>query len=560
MYNTPYNFATILSQTISPTTSLLTTFTDLTRILIYKSSSSSYMSIDNSFNLTSNSNINTYNNLLSSTFQIVEDTVNTGYYRLDSELHSMYSLDIVDDELTFSDAWSINRDDDSGYIIFSISSNSLTPYKRYRFSTSTNTFSEEEPDFTTSISVIILKSSIDLSIPSDFNPLNVSYVTNSRVAWENLVPSINTIDNNDHYNGNTVSKIGSTYASQVTESGLSDTTETAAISMLSDIVDTGVTLRYSTNLYLSFRRALLSSILESNTIVNGELGLNTAPYVYFTNESDSDGIYHPFMVIASYSISEGPNRLIDVPVPPGDGTSDYATSSVTRDAILADYLIKIPLKNYGTITSVTDNDLTTVSGYNNLRDDASSSDDYSAYNYASISSIGIAIDGVPIYPVLNNTLTVAQEKAEITNTGIHVGQGLQLHYHADGHSATNNGLNLYNISDYVDKSHPPLIGFGYDGVALFGKYESDYSTMYGYNVELDDFGGHTHSDDDEAEISYGYHYHTHEVDAYDENLSTSSYSIHVLMKGAWVGLINDIPDFWNGTSPKVKGNDTYTGS
>ena len=69
------------------------------------------------------------------------------------------------------------------------------------------------------------------------------------------------------------------------------------------------------------------------------------------------------------------------------------------------------MKDYGQITNITDNDLTST-GTNNLRDDANSSDSYSQYNYASISSIGIAIDGVTIYPVLNNTLTPAQEAAE----------------------------------------------------------------------------------------------------------------------------------------------------
>ena len=567
IYNTPNNFTTILAQSISPTITTVTNFADLDRVLIY--SESSYVAINNSFSITNITSIDTHNDLLASTFQVIEDVSDSGYYRLDSELHSLYSLDIVNDELVFSDAWSINRTSDSGYVIFALTTSSLTPYKRYAYSTSSDSDSdhypfEEDSTFTNTTTINVTfnqETTIDLSIPTDFNPIPVSYATNSRVSWEDS--NITSIDSNDHYNGNTVSKISSTYSSQVAESGTSSSTEYAAISMLSEIVDTGVTLRYDINLYLAFRKALLSCTLQSNTIINGELGMNTVPYVYFTNEL-SGTEYHPFMVIASYSISEGPNRLIDVPFPPGDGlTSSYSNQSVTRDAKLSNYLIKIPLRDYGTVTSVTDNDLTTSSGYNNLRDDDSSSDNYSVYNYASISSIGIAIDGVLIYPVLNNTLTVAQEKAEITNTGIHVGQGLQLHYHADGHGATDNSFNLYNSSDYEDVSHPPLIGFGYDGIALFGKYETNYNNMYGYDVDLDDFGGHTHDDDDEAEISYGYHYHAHEVESSDSginNISSTNYTIHVLMKGAWAGDINNIPNFWNGTSPKVKGTDIYTGS
>ena len=87
----------------------------------------------------------------------------------------------------------------------------------------------------------------------------------------------------------------------------------------------------------------------------------------------------------------------------------------------------------------------------------------------------MAFDGVLIYPVLNNKLVSSQQKAKITNTGIHVGRGMGLNWHADGHGATGNSLNLYNLADYAVKSHPQLIGFGNDGVALYGKYESSYS-------------------------------------------------------------------------------------
>ena len=556
-YNTPFTFSDILQQSISVTLNQQTSFTTLDRVHIYYNSS--YLAIDNSFVITSVTSIDNYSDLLSSTFHIVEDTTYSGYYRLDSELHSMYSLDISNGSLYFNNAWDYNRTSSSGYTIFSLYQTSITPYRRYSFDTSTYNFVETTLDTTStsSISVSFYYSDISLSIPDDFNPTNEPYVTNDRVSWENS--SISSLENNIHYNGTTYSKISSTYLNQLVESGGNDiTSEYFALQMLNTISST-CTLRYDINVYLSFRNALLNTYLYSNTIVNGELYMNTAPYVYFTNESDGTD-YHPFMVIATYSIADKPNRLIDVPRPPGDGTADYKLSSVTRDATLSNYLIKIPLKDYGVITSLTDNDLTQDSGYNNLRDDANSTDSYSVYNYSSISSIGIAIDGVPIYPVLNNTLAPAQEQAEITNTGIHVGQGLQLHYHADGHSANPNGLNLYNSEDYSGNVHPPLIGFGYDGIALYGTYDDSYESMYGYDISLDEYGGHTHENDDETIISFGYHYHAHQEDSFEEGLSTNSYTLHILMKGAWKGDISGIPNFWNGTQPKVKGTDTYTGS
>ena len=169
--------------------------------------------------------------------------------------------------------------------------------------------------------------------------------------------------------------------------------------------------------------------------------------------------------------------MLDVPVPPGDGTGSYPDSNVTRDAVLQSFLHKIPLKDYGEVSSVTDNTLST-----SLATDASSST-YTVYSHASISTIGLAVDGVQIYPVYNNTLLPAVEKAEITSSGIHVGQGMGLHWHGDGHGATGNGLNLYNLPDYVGYMHPPLIGFGLDGVALYGKYESSYDYMDGYTED-----------------------------------------------------------------------------
>jgi hypothetical protein len=149
----------------------------------------------------------------------------------------------------------------------------------------------------------------------------------------------------------------------------------------------------------------------------------------------------------------------------------------------------------------------------------------------------------------------AQSVAEITSSGFHVGQGMGLHYHADGHGATDNSFNLYNTDDYVGKNHPPLVGFGFDGVALFGRYEDAYSSMLGYNTALDAYGGHTHDD-----LPYHYHCHTVTVTGgidsagdtlfledsslYTSDDQTPTYNLHLLIKGAWRGYINNIPRFW----------------
>jgi hypothetical protein len=504
----------------------------------------------------------TYRQFLSFVFQIVEDRENPGYYRIDSELHSMYSLDIDSyGNLFFNAPWKYGRDTNSGYVLFDINDTGLISYKRYKYNVNTTTDMSsafiEDLTFTGGVSynVDFYEFNVDLSIPSDFNPANTSYATNPRVIWpgNGISGDIGDISSNEYFSGTFQNKILDKYQSQITSRGLDSSTETQADSML-DSIFTDLSennIRYPKEVYQNFRTGLLSTTLDSLSIVNGKLAQNNVPYVYFTNQND-----HPFMVIATCGIADKPNRLIDVPTPPGDGSSPgYAENHVTRDATLASYLIKIPMLDYGDISNLTDNDLT--GDKNNLRDDESSSDPYSVYNYASTSSIGIAVDGVPIYPVLNNKLIPAQEKAEITNTGIHVGRGLELHYHADGHSATKNNLNLYNNNDYVGYAHPPLIGFGYDGIALFGIYDPNHSTMEGYHVPLDQFGGHTHDDD----ISLGYHYHAHQADPDEEDIQVTEndYTLHILMKGAWKGNINTIPEFWSNGQPNVKGNDVYVG-
>ena len=45
--------------------------------------------------------------------------------------------------------------------------------------------------------------------------------------------------------------------------------------------------------------------------------------VYFTNELDSNGVYHPFMVIANLSVPSGPTRFINVNRPPGDAINHF---------------------------------------------------------------------------------------------------------------------------------------------------------------------------------------------------------------------------------------------
>jgi hypothetical protein len=157
-----------------------------------------------------------------------------------------------------------------------------------------------------------------------------------------------------------------------------------------------------------------------------------------------------------------------------------------------------------------------------------------------------------LYPVLNNTLTPSCIAAELTALGHHSGAGLGLHYHADSFQCGLNNVNLYNITDYINKVHPPLIGFGFDGIALYGSYSYGYnatkntytykySNMQGYKISLDKYGGHTHG-------NYGYHYHANPISSqsipcYKSQAGSGTYSVYALMYGSWAGLVTSIPYF-----------------
>jgi len=499
--STPANFATILSETISPTLTptIKTSVANLDRVLIKYSSS--YVHLDNStYAVGINSTISTYNDVFLKTFQLISQS-SEECYRLDSEKHSNWSLDYNTStmRLELNDTFGYTRDTNSSYLCFTFPSmNTMKATKRYTFSTSNNSYSEDTsfsakyveydtsnawPELSSSSSAItVYDSGLDVAIPTGMNPSGASMVTNERVAWTSS--NADNLSDHNFYGTKLYTDTHSSYQSQIAAAGDNASTATAAATMLSaiktDLEAVGSSLRYTKAVYTAFRNALLKTTLTGETIVGGSVGQNTAPYVYFTNEKDDSGTMHPFMVIASYSIQDRPNRLLDVTTPPGDGSGGYGESSVTRDALLGSFLYKIPLKDYGEVSTVGDNVMTTDSSGDgqNLADDAGDTN-YNVYSWASINTVGIAVDGVEIYPLFNNVLLASVEKGEVTQSGIHVGQGMGLHWHGDGHAANGNKMNIYNLRDYVGYDHPPLIGFGNDGVALYGKYESAYSTMAG---------------------------------------------------------------------------------
>ena len=394
---------------------------------------------------------------------------------------------------------------------------------------------------------------VKVSTGSDFNPQSTTWQPNSFAAyptnnngeisaWDYYDSGLKT---NQFYNN-----VDDDYQNQLGHSETASASASAVLDIIEQNLETnGLSMRYNKETYIAFRDGLLGNEFGAVDMYNSVLDERTVEHVYFTSSYDDNGEYHPFMIIATHNAPSGPQFLIDVARPPGDNCCDggYSEQNVTRNAVLEQKLIKIPIRDYGLVTNVTDNDLTE---YGTLAIDQNIAEsDWNVDNHTSTSSTGVAVDGVIIYPASNNVLIYASLAAEITSTGIHVGRGMGFHYHADGHSFNGNGINLYNISDYVGHSHPPMIGFVFDGIAIFGKHESDYADMEGSFDELDEYGGHTHDD-------YGYHYHAYSDEVTQQNGPNSfTFQQNFLQRGAFKGLINDIPGFLNVNTNQFMDND-----
>ena len=310
-------------------------------------------------------------------------------------------------------------------------------------------------------------------------------------------------------------------------------------------------LRYSTEAYLAFRDGLLANKLVSDSIADGTPGQNMVPFVYFTNESETSATgvttYHPMMVIVSYGNQSSPNGLKDVPRPPGASSttcSNYDCSPVTRYSNLENYVLAIPMKDYGRLTTTAELQADTSLSKSLCSDDATcklSTLNKTVYNYADAADNGILVNGAVMFPLYNNALYPSPIAGELSASGCHVGQGGGgPHCHSDGYQS-GQGLGLYNDADYASKTHPPLIGFGYDGIALFGQYRGTTdASLLGYSTSLDDFGGHNHD-------SIGYHYHAHTTSwtgtIAGSSTPTTVSNLAVLMKGAYIGKVSKVPYF-----------------
>ena len=592
-YATPANFETLLTKVYTPSTSLVasSTVANRSRYMISDAAtagnSSKYLSIGTIYSdsttagytaipgvVTSSS---TYDNYLTKIVQLV--ATSDGFYRLDSHLHPNNSIDVEasTSNLKFRNNFGKTAATANGYVTFSYdasthlleaknryiytyaSSTASTPYEAtYAIDNSftgagkyVNLTSNTYALSTTGTPLYFYESPLNFGIPVFMNPQAVVMVTNASAPFQSKITYSSTEAVGRIYNN-----VKSTYRAQVASIGSDTSTKSAADSQLTSIKAAleanGEKLRYAPALYSAFRDAALATKLVSDAISDGVPGQNLVPYVYFTNEQDSAGKYHPFMVVVNYGNPASPNGLKDIPRPPGAGTGSYASSKVTRYTNLENYVSMIPMKDYGQVSAVTENTYTRTL----WSDVTNTTKPQDVYTYADTADNGILIDGSVMFPNFNNRLLPSALDGELSASGCHVGQGGGgPHCHADGYQS-GAALGLYNDSDYASATHPPLIGFGYDGIALFGIYRSSDASMKGYTTALDAFGGHNHDD-------MGYHYHAHTVtdyQPYGESTSLKS-TLHVLMKGAYIGKTNLIPCFRGGgnfTNNKYLGGNATT--
>ena len=578
-YAAPAPFTTVLSTryqaaTLKQVSALVNRSRYLVSDTATPSASANYLAIGSTYSATTGfavqpatlSSASTYDSYLTKLIQVVSDA--SGYFRFDAHLHPNQALDADaadGNQLKFRNNFG-KAAATYGYVTFSYDSATRLIQARKRYTYSYNASSNaatyaEDPAFGAANQYVSLsngvyqlvpsasgatafyfyESPLDFGIPTSMNPAAVGYVSNPTAPFV----SKTTVANTEGPNGVIVRNVNATYQAQVAAAGSHAGTKLAADAQLASIQAAveaaGEKLRYAPAVYSTFRDGALATTLVSDAIADGTPGQNLVPYVYFTNEKDVDGRYHPFMIVVNYANPASPHGLQDIPHPPGDGKgTGYAAQKVTRLTNLENTITRIPMKDYGVVSAVTDNTLSRTL----LSDVGGSLATADVYNYASTADNGVLINGVVMFPVYNNRLVPSQADGELSASGCHVGQGGGgPHCHADGaQNAAGPGVALYGDADYLNQTHPPLIGFGHDGVALFGQYRAGKDTaMRGAAVALDGFGGHDHD-------GIGYHYHAHAVANYPLQNSTTRITLNVLMKGAYIGRINNVPFFGVNTS------------
>jgi hypothetical protein len=434
------SFATAINRSYSSGSLIRASgLTSRSRFLLSDSSSSNtsskYLSIGSTFNASTGftaesalvSSKSTYNTYLSKLFQAVSDS--SGNFRFDSYLHSNNSLDCDTSDLNkFKFRNNFGKATVTyGYVTFAYDSatNLLQAKKRYKYTynatTYVATYTEETTfsaagyyvkedngffklvaDSNSATKIYLYNSPISLGIHSEFNVSNVTNATNPAAPFWVSVLSADI----EGVSGFINDKMANKLKAQVLSIGTNADTKIAADTLLASIKSTleasGESLRYDTAVYSAFRDGLLANVLVSDSVADINPGKNLVPYVWFSNEQDSNGSYHPFMLIVSYGNHPYPHNLIDIVYPPTIGLN-RATDPVGRFPSIGLGIRKFPMKDYGVVSSVTENTMNSTLLSSSQTPTAAAT----VYNYASTAETGVLIDSTTLFPVYNNNLAAS---------------------------------------------------------------------------------------------------------------------------------------------------------
>jgi len=238
---------------------------------------------------------------------------------------------------------------------------------------------------------------------------------------------------------------------------------------------------------------------------------------------------------AQFSGGTATNYLQGIPLPPG---GDAACRVRTAANQLNVYKIPLSPAKLASGSNTVPNPLPNVPGM------------------PAAGAIGVAIDGVPIYPNYNNRGIFAWTSCEVDRCNAHSGKGEDYHYHGDPFGANC----LYSEADYGNSpatAHPSVVGFAFDGFTIFGRYTQ--AGQEGQSTVLDTCGGHMHT-------TYEYHYHPELEAATTSTLDgtsvsgTISYTAYkVSPMTCWGGDISKVANFWNARNSQVNYDSTKDG-
>lgn len=219
-------------------------------------------------------------------------------------------------------------------------------------------------------------------------------------------------------------------------------------------------------------------------------------------------------------------NLNDVPSLPGGVSSTTGTVGVTGmdtlDLSTIQGRLRYPLSIELLSTADGDNNVE----YYDANDGVSAKshlvdDDLGGVNYGlpSDAGIGLAVNGQTLFPVYNNVARFTPSICEVDSCNEHVGQGGgQPHFHGDPFGDQVDTNCVYGPSNYSGgsvASHPPIIGFAYDGILIYGRYLDENAPGYQAPL-LDACGGHVHDDatdvDEHGFSLADYHYHAQAFD------------------------------------------------